>query len=146
MGFTDLSTRLLIPSGQSGHIPPVLAGPMLRKVTPQSVTVWLALRSSGKVTLAISTASGLWQSRNFLVTPYAARTLSRNGMRDLRSWPFLLPGSVSSCRIYPFHTRVIRVVWRRRTAPLSEFSGPFFLGYPPLLLLPLERNPRISMV
>ena len=58
MGFTKLADRLNIAAGQAGHIPLVLAGPMLRKVTPQSVTVWLALRSSCTVTLTVSTAAG----------------------------------------------------------------------------------------
>src|SRR5262249_26287819 len=46
--------------GQTGHIPPVLAGPMLRKVTPQSVTVWVALRSACTVTLTVSTSAGVF--------------------------------------------------------------------------------------
>ncbi|HEY4358991.1 MAG TPA: hypothetical protein VGN16_24810 [Acidobacteriaceae bacterium] len=58
MAFSSLAARLLIPSGQPGHIPPVLAGPMLRKVTPQSATVWLALRSPATVTLSVSTSAG----------------------------------------------------------------------------------------
>ena len=33
--------------------PRVLAGPILRKVTPTSVTVWLALRVAGKVILTV---------------------------------------------------------------------------------------------
>jgi len=33
--------------------PRVLAGPILRKVTPKSVTVWLALRTPGSVTLSV---------------------------------------------------------------------------------------------
>ncbi len=32
-------------------LPLVLAGPMLRKTTPTSVTVWLALRDAATVTL-----------------------------------------------------------------------------------------------
>ncbi|MGC2305289.1 hypothetical protein [Candidatus Binatus sp.] len=58
MGFTKLADRLNIPAGQTGHVPPVLAGPMLRKVTPQSVTVWLAMRTSGTVTLTVQTTAG----------------------------------------------------------------------------------------
>ena len=33
--------------------PRVLAGPILRKVTPTSVTVWLAMRVGGDVTLTV---------------------------------------------------------------------------------------------
>ena len=65
MAFTSLVERLKIPAGQPGYIPKVLAGPILRKVTSQSVTVWLALRSSCKVSLAVSTIPGVpvmnWQ-------------------------------------------------------------------------------------
>jgi hypothetical protein len=39
-------------------MPLVLAGPMLRRVTPTSVTVWLALRESRNVTLIVSDAYG----------------------------------------------------------------------------------------
>jgi hypothetical protein len=39
--------------------PRVLAGPMLRKVTPESATVWLALRMPAKVTLNVLHPSGL---------------------------------------------------------------------------------------
>ena len=58
VGFTKLADRLEIAAGLAGHIPPVLAGPMLRKVTPQAVTVWLAMRSSGAVTLTVQTTAG----------------------------------------------------------------------------------------
>src|SRR6516225_7541380 len=36
-----------------GSKPRVLAGPILRKVTPKAVTVWLALRKPGSVTLTV---------------------------------------------------------------------------------------------
>jgi hypothetical protein len=39
-------------------LPLVLAGPILRQVTQQSVTVWLALRASAKVTLQIFNSTG----------------------------------------------------------------------------------------
>jgi hypothetical protein len=38
--------------------PRVLAGPVLRKATPDSVTVWLALREAGDVTLTVRDAGG----------------------------------------------------------------------------------------
>jgi hypothetical protein len=38
--------------------PRVLAGPVLRKVTPKEVTVWLALRKPGNVTLKVLEATG----------------------------------------------------------------------------------------
>jgi hypothetical protein len=60
MGFTKLADRLNIAAGQTGHIPPVLAGPMLRNVTSQSVTVWLALRAACTVTLTVSTSGGVF--------------------------------------------------------------------------------------
>ena len=50
MPWASLSTTL-------ASKPRVLAGPLLRKVTPQSVTVWLALRKPGSVTLKVFAAS-----------------------------------------------------------------------------------------
>lgn len=58
LAFSSLATRLQIPLGNPGYIAPVLAGPMLRKVTPQSATVWVALRSPATVTLSVSTLAG----------------------------------------------------------------------------------------
>lgn len=46
MAFQSLKDRL-------STLPLVLAGPMLRKVTPNSVTVWLALRSPATVTVTV---------------------------------------------------------------------------------------------
>lgn len=51
MSWPSLSTKL------SG-LPIVLAGPMLRKVTPASVTVWLVLKMSGTVTLTVLDDNG----------------------------------------------------------------------------------------
>jgi hypothetical protein len=39
--------------------PRVLAGPLLRKVTPETATVWLALRKPGRVTLKVLDPGGL---------------------------------------------------------------------------------------
>ena len=46
MAWTSLQNSL-------GNKPRVLAGPILRKVTPTSVTVWLAMRVGGDVTLTV---------------------------------------------------------------------------------------------
>jgi hypothetical protein len=46
MAWTSLRNSL-------GNKPRVLAGPILRKVTPTSVTVWLAMRVGGDVTLTV---------------------------------------------------------------------------------------------
>lgn len=46
MAFTSLKDRL-------PNLPLILAGPILRKVTPSSVTVWLALKEAADVTLLI---------------------------------------------------------------------------------------------
>ncbi len=46
MPFTSLSGRL-------DRLPLVLAGPMVRRVEPREVTVWLALRQPRKVTLRV---------------------------------------------------------------------------------------------
>ena len=40
------------------NLPLVLAGPILRRVTPTSVTVWVALRKSRNVTLIVTDAYG----------------------------------------------------------------------------------------
>jgi hypothetical protein len=48
MAWTRLATRL-----ESESIPLVIAGPMLRKVTDSSVTVWLALQKKAEVTLDV---------------------------------------------------------------------------------------------
>jgi hypothetical protein len=47
----DLSSRL-------GGLPLVLAGPVLRSVTPKSVTVWVALKTAASVKLTIMDQSG----------------------------------------------------------------------------------------
>ena len=48
--------------------PCVLAGPMLRKLTPKETTVWLALRKRGNVTLTVFEATGnnplMWGKRH----------------------------------------------------------------------------------
>jgi hypothetical protein len=46
MAWTPLANRL-------ASLPRVLTGPILRKVTPKSVTVWLALQKPGSVTLTV---------------------------------------------------------------------------------------------
>src|SRR6266542_5976024 len=46
MSWERLATRL-------NTLPRVLAGPMLRKVTPMSVNVWFALRVPAKVTVRV---------------------------------------------------------------------------------------------
>lgn len=50
MAWTPLASRL-------ASLPRVLAGPILRKVTPNSATVWLALRKPGSVTLTVKDES-----------------------------------------------------------------------------------------
>src|SRR5215211_5872191 len=50
MPWTSLSATL-------DDKPHVLAGPLLRKVTPDSVTVWLALRQGARVTLKVAEAA-----------------------------------------------------------------------------------------
>jgi hypothetical protein len=52
MPWESLRTRI-------DSMPLVLAGPILRKVTPNSVTVWLALRQRAAVTLEIRTSHAL---------------------------------------------------------------------------------------
>lgn len=49
MAWESLQKSLVVP----GLIPKVLAGPILRRVTPGSVTVWLALRAPGEVKLKV---------------------------------------------------------------------------------------------
>jgi hypothetical protein len=52
--FTSLKSRL--PGGANASanpLPLILAGPILRKVTPSSVTVWLALSQPAKVTVDV---------------------------------------------------------------------------------------------
>ena len=51
MAFSSIWNRLI-------GLPYVLAGPILRKVTPSSVTVWLALRETAKVTLTVKDDHG----------------------------------------------------------------------------------------
>jgi hypothetical protein len=51
MAWTSLQNSL-------NSLPRVLAGPMLRKVTPKEVTVWLALRKPGKVRLKVFDGAG----------------------------------------------------------------------------------------
>jgi hypothetical protein len=45
-------------SNSIGSKPRVLAGPLLRKVTPETATVWLAMREPGKVTLKVFDPGG----------------------------------------------------------------------------------------
>jgi hypothetical protein len=52
MAWASLSTAL-------GTKPRVLAGPLLRKVTPENATVWLALRKPARVTLKVLDPGGL---------------------------------------------------------------------------------------
>jgi hypothetical protein len=54
MEFTPLSARL-------SDLPLVLAGPMVRRVDPESFSVWLALREARDVRL-VSDPKGAWQS------------------------------------------------------------------------------------
>jgi hypothetical protein len=51
MAWTTLASRL-------NTLPHVLAGPVLRRVTAQSVTVWVAVRLPGSVVLTVVDASG----------------------------------------------------------------------------------------
>ena len=51
MTWTTLASRL-------NDLPHVLAGPLLRQVTPKSVTVWVAVRKPGSVSLTVVDASG----------------------------------------------------------------------------------------
>ncbi|MGZ5792895.1 MAG: DUF7800 domain-containing protein, partial [Croceibacterium sp.] len=51
MTWTTLASRL-------NDLPHVLAGPLLRQVTPKSVTVWVAVRKPGSVSLTVLDASG----------------------------------------------------------------------------------------
>jgi hypothetical protein len=55
MAFTSLARRL--GAGATNPLPSVLAGPVLRKVTPDSVTVWLALRKPATVALKVLDAA-----------------------------------------------------------------------------------------
>ena len=54
MAWEKLAERL-----RSNTLPPVLAGPILRKVTTSLVTVWLALKESADVTLTIFDSNGV---------------------------------------------------------------------------------------
>lgn len=51
MGFTRLADRI-------GALPLVLAGPLVRRVEPSSVTIWIALRLPRAVTLELFPAAG----------------------------------------------------------------------------------------
>ncbi len=42
-----------------GGKPQVLAGPILRRVTPESVTVWVATRTAATVELSVTVAGGI---------------------------------------------------------------------------------------
>ncbi len=58
--FTSLQSRL--PGGAEANtnpLPLILAGPILRKVTPKSVTVWLALSKSADVRLDVYSVDAL---------------------------------------------------------------------------------------
>lgn len=58
MAFKSLGARVSPddPRTRLDFLPLVLAGPILRKVTPSSVTVWLALRAEASVTLTVQTS------------------------------------------------------------------------------------------
>ncbi len=66
MGWTPLRERI-------DELPLVLAGPILRRTEPDSVTVWVALKASRRVTLTIFD-----QNHNFLFE--STRTTARIGM------------------------------------------------------------------
>ena len=57
------------------QLPAVLAGPILRRLTRTSVTVWMALSRSDGVTLTVGLASGSTQSTTVTGDPtQSART------------------------------------------------------------------------
>ena len=66
MGWTPLRERI-------DEIPLVLAGPILRRTEPDSVTVWVALKASRHVTLTIFD-----KNHNFLFE--STRTTARIGI------------------------------------------------------------------
>ena len=66
MGWTSLKERI-------DSLPLVLAGPILRRTEPDSVTVWVALKASRRVTLTIFD-----QNHNFLFE--SSRTTARIGV------------------------------------------------------------------
>ncbi|MBF2018320.1 MAG: hypothetical protein IGS23_24605 [Rivularia sp. T60_A2020_040] len=66
MGWTPLRERL-------NRLPLILAGPILRRTEPDSVTVWVALKASRRVTLTIFD-----QNHNFLFE--STRTTARIGI------------------------------------------------------------------
>ena len=51
------------------HLPAVLAGPVLRRLTRTSVAVWVALSRPGDVTLTVHLASDPAQSSSVTATP-----------------------------------------------------------------------------
>lgn len=55
MSFSALSVRL-------NSLPLVLAGPMVRRVEPESVSVWIVLREPRNVRLVVDDPNGVWQS------------------------------------------------------------------------------------
>jgi hypothetical protein len=71
MAFTSLRTRL-------ASLPLVLAGPILRKTTEESVTVWLALQASAEVTLRIFKSDAAGSPDLFASAPAKTVRLGRN--------------------------------------------------------------------
>jgi len=67
MAFTKLADRLK-------NLPLVLAGPILRQVTKDSVTVWIALKQSATVTLNVYDSDNP-QTRKLLIDP-ASRVIT----------------------------------------------------------------------
>src|SRR5262245_48940398 len=55
MAFTPLKARL-------NSLPKVLAGPMVRRVEPESVSVWIALREPRNIRLVVDDPNGAWSS------------------------------------------------------------------------------------
>src|SRR5215813_6220974 len=55
MSFTKLNNRI-------GNLPLVLAGPMVRRVEPNSVSVWVVLREAREVRLHVFDPRGDWDS------------------------------------------------------------------------------------
>ena len=67
MAFSSLSSRL-------NSLPDVLAGPILRRVTPQAVTVWLALSKSLDVTLLVRDADDIMDESHIIKRETAPST------------------------------------------------------------------------
>ncbi|MEO8335993.1 MAG: hypothetical protein ABI664_13530 [bacterium] len=72
MPWTPLSTRF------GTNIPLVLAGPILRKVTPTSVTVWLALRAPATITLSVFSSDATGTAALFASSPTSCIQLGAN--------------------------------------------------------------------